>query len=263
MSLPRPKGAIQVAEIVAAAPGAGNPPLPILKGVTFGLEPGETLGVVGPSAAGKSSLARVIVGVWPTLRGAVRLDGSDIAHWNSEELGRHLGYLPQDVELFSGTVAQNIAKFQEIDTESVIGAARLAGCHELIQNLPQGYNTQIGDGGQALSGGQRQRIGLARALYGEPSVVVLDEPNSSLDSAGEEALLAALQHLKAANTTVVVITHKISILAAADKILVMADGAVQAFGAREAVLQRLVAPRVVAQTLGRAAGGGAVAAQHE
>ena len=243
MSLPRPEGALQISDLIAAAPGPNNPT--ILKGVSFNLEPGEIIGVVGPSAAGKSSLARVLVGVWPVLRGAVRLDGSDLSHWNSEELGRYVGYLPQDVELFAGTVAQNIARFQEIDTEAVIFAARLAGCHDLIQNLAHGYNTQIGEGGQALSGGQRQRIGLARALYGKPSLIVLDEPNANLDSAGEEALLAAVQNLKAMRTTVVIITHKINILAAVDKILIIADGSVQAFGAREAILQRLVGPRAV------------------
>ena len=243
MSLPRPLGALQIADLIASAPGPNNPP--ILKGVSFNLEPGEVVGVVGPSAAGKSSLARVLVGVWPVLRGTVRLDGSDLPHWNPEELGQYLGYLPQDVELFAGTIAQNIARFQEVDTEAVISAAELAGCHELIQRLAQGYNTQIGDGGQALSGGQRQRIGLARALYGSPSLIVLDEPNANLDAAGEEALLAAVQKLKATRTTVVIITHKINILAAVDKILIMADGSVQAFGVREAVLPRLVGPRVV------------------
>jgi ATP-binding cassette subfamily C protein len=244
MSLPRPQGVLQVSDLIACAPGPNNPP--ILKGVTFNLEAGEIIGVVGPSAAGKSSLARVLVGVWPVLRGAVRLDGSDLAHWNADELGPYVGYLPQDVELFSGTIAQNIARFQEIDTEQVILAARLAGCHELIQHLAQGYNTQIGEGGQALSGGQRQRIGLARALYGKPSFIVLDEPNANLDSAGEEALLAAVQNLRMMKTTVVIVTHKINILTAVDKILIMADGAVQAFGAREAILQRLAGPRVVA-----------------
>ena len=244
MSLPRPQGVLQISELIASAPGPNNPP--ILKGVTFSLGTGEVVGVVGPSAAGKSSLARVLVGVWPVLRGSVRLDGSDLSHWNSEELGRYIGYLPQDIELFSGTIAQNIARFQDIDTEQVIFAGRLAGCHEMIQHLPNGYNTQIGEGGQALSGGQRQRIGLARALYGKPSLVVLDEPNANLDSAGEEALLAAVHNLRAMKTTVVIITHKINILAGVDKILIMADGSAQAFGEREVVLQRLIGPRVVA-----------------
>jgi ATP-binding cassette, subfamily C, bacterial len=243
MSLPRPKGALQIADLIAAAPGPGNSP--ILKGISFNLEPGEIMGVVGPSAAGKSSLARVLVGVWPALRGAVRLDGSDLSHWNSEELGRYVGYLPQDVELFAGTVAPNIARFQDIETESVISAAQLAGCHNLIQGMAQGYNTQIGEGGQALSGGQRQRIGLARALYGNPSMIVLDEPNANLDTAGEEALLAAIQKLKAVGTTVAIITHKINVLAGVDKILLMAEGTVQAFGTRETILPRLIGPRAV------------------
>jgi ATP-binding cassette subfamily C protein len=243
MSLPRPAGNVHISELIASAPGPNNSP--ILKGVTFNLDAGDILGVVGPSAAGKSSLARVLVGVWPALRGSVRIDGSDLSHWNPEELGQYIGYLPQDVELFSGTIAQNIARFQEIDSEQVIFAATLAGCHELIQHLPKGYNTQIGDGGQALSGGQRQRIGLARALYGNPSFIILDEPNANLDSAGEEALLRAIQNLKAVMTTVVIITHKINILAAVDKILIMTDGAVQAFGAQDVILPRLTGPRVV------------------
>jgi ATP-binding cassette, subfamily C, bacterial len=246
MSLPRPEGTLQVADLIVAAPGPGNPP--ILKGVSFNLEPGEVIGVVGPSAAGKSSLARALVGVWPALRGDARLDGSDLSHWNSEELGRHIGYLPQDVELFAGTVAQNIARFQDIDTESVIFAAQLAGCHGLIQRLAHGYNSQIGEGGQTLSGGQRQRIALARALYGNPSLIVLDEPNANLDTAGEEALLAAIQKLKATRTTVVIISHKINVLAGVDKIPIMADGTVQAFGTREAILPRLIGPRAVPST---------------
>ncbi len=244
MSLPAPLGALKVSDLIASAPGKKSGPA-ILKGVSFNLEAGEVIGVVGPSAAGKSSLARVIVGVWPILRGTVRLDGSDLSHWNPEQLGRYVGYLPQDVELFAGTVAQNIARFQEIDSDSVIFAAQLAGCQELIQHLPDGFNTQVGDGGEALSGGQRQRIGLARALYGKPSLVVLDEPNANLDAAGEDALLKAVQTLKSLQTTVVIITHKINILAGADKILIMNDGAVQAFGTRDAILQRLMGPRVV------------------
>ncbi|QBR70820.1 type I secretion system permease/ATPase [Beijerinckiaceae bacterium] len=243
MSLPRPLGALQVSDLVASAPGNRNPP--ILKGISFSLSAGQVMGVVGPSAAGKSSLARAIVGVWPVLRGSVRLDGSDLSHWDPEELGRYVGYLPQDVELFVGTVAQNIARFQEADSEAILFAAHLAGCQELIQQLPDGFNTQIGDGGQALSGGQRQRIGLARALYGKPSLVVLDEPNANLDAAGEDALLRAVQTLKSLQITVVIITHKISILTGADKILVMSDGTVQAYGTRDAILQRLMGPRVV------------------
>jgi ATP-binding cassette subfamily C protein len=242
MSLPRPSGALNVEGIVAAAPGQKTP---ILRGVTFALTAGEVIGVVGPSAAGKSSLARVLVGVWPFAAGTVRLDGSDLTHWDPEELGQYIGYLPQDVELFAGTVAQNIARFNQVDNEHVLAAAELAGCHEMIQLLPEGYNTQIGEGGQALSGGQRQRIGLARALYGKPSLVVLDEPNANLDAAGEEALLQAIHRLKSLGTTVAIVTHKVNVLAAADKILIMNAGTVQAFGARDEILARLAGPRVV------------------
>lgn len=242
MSLPRPRGLLQVSELIAGAPGGRQP---ILLGVSFELEAGEIVGIVGPSAAGKSSLVRVLAGIWPAMRGSVRLDGSELNHWDPEELGRHVGYLPQDIELFSGTVAENIARFQALDTNAIIAAAQLAGCHELIQQLPLGYNTPLGEGGQSLSGGQKQRVGLARALYDSPSFVILDEPNSNLDGAGEEALLAAVQRLREHKTTVVIVTHKINILAAVDKILIMASGAVQAFGRREVILQQLTGPRVV------------------
>jgi len=242
MSLPRPRGAVLVKDLIAGAPS--NPQTIILKGINFELAPGEVIGVIGPSAAGKSSLARTLVGVWPVLRGAVRLDGGDIAHWDPQELGQYIGYLPQDVELFAGSVAHNIARFQDGEPEAVIAAATLSGCHELIQHLADGYNTQIGEGGHTLSGGQRQRLALARALYGEPSFVVLDEPNANLDAAGEEALLRSIQKLKAQQTTVVIISHKVNILTAVDKILVMADGAVQTFGPRDAILQRLIASPV-------------------
>lgn len=243
ISLPRPKGSIGVDNVIAAPPGQDKA---VLRGVSFALNAGEILGVVGPSAAGKSSLARVLVGVWPIAAGAVRLDGSQIAHWDSQELGRYIGYLPQDVELFPGTVAQNIARFQDVEDESVIAAARLAGCHEMIQGLSQGYNTQIGEQGAILSGGQRQRIGLARALHGQPSFIVLDEPNASLDAAGEAALLDALGELKALGTTIVIISHKLNVLGVADKILLINAGVVQGFGNRDEVLSKLVTPRIVA-----------------
>jgi ATP-binding cassette subfamily C protein len=242
MDLPKPTGAVHVQDLYAAAPGAKNF---VLQGVSFALAPGELLGIIGPSAAGKSSLARVLMGIWPVMRGAVRLDGNDLHHWDPQKLGQHIGYLPQDVELFSGSIAENIARFQKIDSEAILKAATLAGCHSMIQQMPDGYNTQIGDGGQSLSGGQRQRIGLARALYGTPSLVVLDEPNASLDSAGEEALLEALKAMRAEGVTLIIITHKINALAVADRILVLADGQVKSFGPRDEVLGKLVAPRVV------------------
>jgi len=243
MALPRPNGALAVDSILVAAPGQREA---ILRGVSFALSPGEVLCIVGPSAAGKSTLARAIVGIWVPAQGAVRLDGADLSHWDSQQLGQHIGYLPQDVELFVGTVAQNIGRFQEnIDPTQVIAAAEQAGCHELIQLLSDGYNTQIGEGGKALSGGQRQRIALARALYGDPNLVVLDEPNSNLDAAGEEALLGAIHGLKARKKTVILITHKVNILAAADKILVMSLGTVQGFGPRDEVLTKLLGPRIV------------------
>lgn len=243
MKLPQPKGALAVEGVVVAAPGQREA---ILRGVSFSLSPGEALCVVGPSAAGKSTLARLIVGIWPAGQGAVRLDGAALPDWDPQQLGRHIGYLPQDVELFVGSVAQNISRFQEdVSPEKVIAAAQQAGCHDLVQHLGQGYNTQIGEGGQSLSGGQRQRIALARALYGNPSLVVLDEPNSNLDAAGEEALLRAIHGLKARGQTVVLITHKVNILAAADKILVMSNGVVEGFGPRDEILARLLGPRVV------------------
>ncbi len=243
MSLPKPLGTVSVENVLAAAPGQR---VPILRGVNFVLPAGEVLCVVGPSGAGKTTLARVLTGIWPIANGALRLDGYDLSQWDPQELGRHIGYLPQDVELFAGTVAQNISRFQdEADPEEIIAASMLAGCHEVIQQMADGYNTQIGDGGQALSGGQRQRVALARALYGKPSLVVLDEPNSNLDSAGEDALTQAIRVLKTQGTTVVLITHKINILATADKILVMAGGVVQSYGPRDEILSRLAGPRAV------------------
>jgi len=242
MRLPDPKGDLSVENLIIRVPGRD---VPVLKGVSFGIQAGTVLGIIGPSAAGKSSLARALVGVWPAAAGAVRLDGSDLTHWDSEELGKFLGYLPQDVELFAGTIAENIARFGEIDEAAIVRAAQLAGVHEMIQRLPDGYNTQIGDSGQVLSGGQRQRVGLARALYGLPPILVLDEPNASLDAAGEQALMSAIRQLKEIGRTVVIISHKTNSLTLCDAILVLADGAVQAFGPRDEVLARVLGPRIV------------------
>jgi len=242
MNLPRPAGQIEAENLVVGAPGKAQA---ILQGVSFRLAPGTIVGVVGPSAAGKSSLARAVTGVWPIARGALRIDGSEISHWDPQALGRHIGYLPQDVELFAGTVAQNIARFDMIDEEAVIAVAKKAGCHELIQGLADGYNTQIGIGGHALSGGQRQRIALARAMYGNPSFIVLDEPNASLDAAGEEALMRAVQELKQMGTTIMIVTHKVNILTAVDAVLVMNAGTVQAYGPRDQILGQVAGPRSV------------------
>ena len=243
MSLPAPKGVLSVEQLVAAPPGVQKP---VLRNITFDLAAGDSVGVLGPSGAGKSTLARMLVGVWPYLHGAIRLDGTELPHWNSDELGKHIGYLPQDVELFAGTIAENISRFaDDVDHEAVIAAAQNAGVHEMIQKLPSGYNTEIGDGGQALSGGQRQRVGLARAIYDNPPLIVLDEPNANLDTAGEAALLQALKNLKEAGKTVVLVTHKANIISGVDKLLVLADGAVQMFGPRDEVMARLSNPRVV------------------
>ena len=242
MKLPNPEGHLSVQNIIVAPPGGQRA---VLAGVSFALPAGSTLGIIGPSAAGKSSLARAIVGVWPVRAGDIRIDGAALSHWDNEQLGRHIGYLPQDVELFSGTIAENIARFQAIDEKMVIAAAQMAGVHAMIQVMPEGYNTQIGDGGQSLSGGQRQRIGLARALYGMPTLVILDEPNASLDADGEAALLGTLQSLKAANRTVILITHKTNILSVMDKILVLNQGAMQGFGDRDEIFAKLLSPRIV------------------
>jgi ATP-binding cassette, subfamily C, bacterial exporter for protease/lipase len=233
MPLPAPRGSLQVESVVATAPG-GN--LPILKGVAFGLQPGEVLAVIGPSASGKTTLARMLVGLWPSLGGKVRLDGADVYAWDKSELGPHVGYLPQDVELFEGTIAENIARFGEVEQAKVEAAAKAVGLHDLIMELPEGYESPIGLEGAMLSGGQRQRVALARAIYGDPVFVVLDEPNSSLDEAGDAALAAAILHAKARGTTFVVMTHRASIFPVVDKILVLRDGQVQAFGPRDEVL---------------------------
>jgi ABC-type protease/lipase transport system fused ATPase/permease subunit len=200
---------------------------------------GTVVAVVGPSAAGKSTLARTLVGAWTPLSGEVRLDGAELGQWEREELGAAIGYLPQDVELFDGTVAQNIARFGEADSAKIVAAARKAGVHEMILRLPAGYDTPIGEGGVVLSGGQRQRLALARALYGDPALVVLDEPNANLDEAGDEALVTALRELKKEKRTVFVMTHRAHILAAADAVAVLSGGQLAAHGPREGVMRAL------------------------
>ncbi len=226
----------------------------ILKGVSFTLEPGEFLGVIGPSGSGKSTLARLLTGVWSPQAGAVRLDGAEIGQWDPAILGRQIGYLPQDVELFPGTVAENIARLGEVDDAAVIEAGRAAGVHALVLGLPDGYGTEIGINGENLSGGQRQRIALARALYRNPRLVILDEPNANLDADGEQALVATLDQLKQGGATVIMICHRPSLLARADKLLVLREGSVAAFGAREEILAKLapVVPVSQGERRGRA-----------
>lgn len=236
MSLPAPRGDVSVEAITAAPPGSQNA---VLKNVTFALNAGDTLGIIGPSGSGKSSLARLLVGVWPSAMGTVRIDGADVYRWNKDELGPSMGYLPQDIELFAGTISENIARFGDVDPEKVIKAAQMAGVHEMILHFPQGYDTPIGDAGSGLSGGQKQRLGLARALYGDPTVVVLDEPNSNLDDAGEAALTRAIMAMRKAGSTVVIISHRPSILQTTNKLLLMRDGMVQAFGPTDQVLKAL------------------------
>jgi PrtD family type I secretion system ABC transporter len=236
MELPEPKGFLSVEGASIAPPGA---PAPTLRNATFRMEPGSVLGIVGPSAAGKSSMLRGLVGVWPVVGGAIRLDGFDLAQWNPQQLGRHVGYLPQDIELFSGTVAQNIARFTEYQADEVIQAATLTGVHEMIQGLPNGYDTPIGEVGASLSGGQRQRIALARAVFRQPALLVLDEPNASLDAEGENALLNAILHLKSQGKTIVFATHKPSLLSVADGIMVINGGVVADLGKRDEMLAKL------------------------
>ncbi|MBT9263339.1 type I secretion system permease/ATPase [Pseudomonas sp. MG-9] len=250
MKLQRPLGMISVEHLHAGAPGMTQA---ILHGPNFSLSPGESLGIIGPSASGKSTLARLLVGIWPSLSGKVRLDGVDVYLWNKQELGPWLGYLPQDVELFEGTIADNIARFGDVDSDAVIVAAKRAGVHDMILRFARGYDTTLDVDGNPLSGGQRQRIGLARALYGEPSVIVLDEPNANLDDAGEKALIEVLEDLKQRHCTTVLISHRPSILGTVDKVLMLREGSTQLFGPREEVFAALrqtsVLPTVGAPTL--------------
>ncbi|RML70304.1 ABC transporter ATP-binding protein [Pseudomonas syringae pv. syringae] len=236
MPLPAPRGQISAEQVSAAPPGKTSP---TIQQVSFQLQAGEVLGVLGASGSGKSTLARVLVGVWPALGGTVRLDGADMHRWDREALGPYIGYLPQDIELFGGSVAENIARFREGDASAVVAAAQLAGVHELILRLPQGYDTRLGDDGAGLSGGQKQRVALARALYGDPRLVVLDEPNSNLDAAGEAALTQAIAELKSRGCTVVLVTHRTQSLNQTDRLLVLSEGRMQAFGATAQVLQAL------------------------
>lgn len=236
MPLPPPKGNLSVEAVVAAAPGSQ---VPIIRGVNFAVPAGKAVAIVGPSASGKSTLARLLVGIWPAASGKVRLDGADIYPWHKTELGPYLGYLPQGVELFDGSIAENIARFGEIDMEKIEAAAKAVGIHDLIMSFPEGYSTRIGEDGCFLSGGQRQRVGLARAIYGNPRFLVLDEPNSSLDEMGERYLVQTILNLKAQGSTVIVITHRTNILAAVDLMLILRDGAVQAYGPRDEVLAAL------------------------
>ncbi|RAW91192.1 type I secretion system permease/ATPase [Photorhabdus laumondii] len=237
MSLPAPKGNLAVDKVSAAPPGRNSKV--VLQDISFSLDAGDVMGLIGPSASGKSTLARLLVGIWSTQEGVVRLDNADIYQWNKDELGSSIGYLPQDIELFGGTIAENIARFNEVEPEKVVQAAKKAGVHELILALDKGYDTVIGAGGVGLSGGQKQRIGLARALYDEPSLVVLDEPNSSLDEAGERALNEAISQLKAQGKTVIVITHRTSLLSQTNKILLLVQGKMKMFGSSQQVMAAL------------------------
>ncbi len=236
MQLPDPRGVLSAEAASIMPPGAQTP---TMRQASFRIDAGTAVAIVGPSAAGKSSLLRGIVGVWPCAAGVIRLDGYDIKQWDPEKLGRHIGYLPQDIELFQGTVAQNIARFTDFQAQEVIEAATLAGVHEMIQGLANGYDTPIGEGGASLSGGQRQRLALARAVFRMPALLVLDEPNASLDQLGEVALMQAMQQLKAAKRTVVFATHKVNLLAQSDFIMVINQGVIADFGERDAMLAKL------------------------
>jgi len=246
MSLPAPEGHVLVENLIVSAPGSKAP---ILRNVSFAVPAGSVVGVIGPSASGKSTLARALLGVWAPQHGVVRLDGADINNWDKRELGPYVGYLPQDIELFEGSISENIARFREVDPEKVIQAAKTAGVHEMILQLQEGYDTVIGTAGVNLSGGQRQRIGLARAIYGNPRLIILDEPNSNLDDVGERALALAIQQLKATGATVFIITHRTSILAQLDRLLVLSNGAIALYGPREKVMAELNKQQASAQKI--------------
>ncbi|KLJ14409.1 type I secretion system permease/ATPase [Pseudomonas juntendi] len=247
MPLPAPEGHIQVENLIVAPPGAKAP---VLRSISFVAPAGSIVGIVGPSAAGKSTLVRALMGIWPPQHGVVRLDGADIASWDKQALGPYVGYLPQDIELFEGSISENIARFDKVDPEKVVQAAQMAGVHEMILMLPDGYDTVIGSEGVNLSGGQRQRIGLARAIYGNPRLIVLDEPNSNLDDVGERALGVALQKLKETGATVFIVSHRPNILTRLDRILVMAGGTISLYGERDRVIAELAAQQAKLQQRG-------------
>ena len=236
MNLPRPQGYIAFEGVYAGAPGSTKP---IIKNITFDIEPGDVLGVIGPSASGKSTLAKVMVGIWASAPNCARIDGADVFRWNKDELGPAIGYMPQDIEVFPGTISENIARFTDFESEDVIAAAKSAGIHDMVLHMPEGYDTRIGDGGMGLSGGQKQRIALARAFYGKPSIVVLDEPNSNLDDAGEAALIAGIRELQARKATVVIVTHRMPILQITNKLLLLQDGVNRLFGPTTEVMKKL------------------------
>lgn len=243
MLLPDPVGRIQLENAVVTPPGCK---VPVIKGINLVIEKGDIVGVIGPSGAGKSTLARAILGIWPTSNGAIRLDGAEIFHWDREHLGNFIGYLPQDIELFDGTISENIARFGDLNPEKVVAAAKMADVHDLILRLPEGYDTVIGVSSGNLSGGQRQRIGLARALYGNPVLVILDEPNSNLDEQGEVALEKALLQLKQLKSTVLIITHRNNALSKVDKLLILKDGALAVYGPKDQVVAHLQQQAAVA-----------------
>jgi len=244
MALPAPAGFLSVEGVIAGPPRSS---LQIIRGVSFRVASGGSLAIVGPSASGKTTLARLLVGIWPAMQGKVRLDGNDIYQWDKDELGQYVGYLPQSIELFEGTIAENVARFDEPDMEKVREACCMVGLDAFIEQLPMGYNTEIGDDGSFLSGGERQRVALARAVYGMPKFVVLDEPNASLDEAGDAALLKAIMQLRLQGTTVIVITHRLNILGAIEYMLVLVDGQVQRFGTCQEVLAALQSPTAASQ----------------
>ncbi|SFH57535.1 ATP-binding cassette, subfamily C, EexD [Pseudomonas syringae] len=244
MALPDPEGHIQVENLVVTPPGGKNP---VIRNISFVTPAGTIVGIVGPSAAGKSTLVRALLGIWPAQHGTVRLDGADISAWDKQKLGPHLGYLPQDIELFEGSISDNIARFAKVDPDKVVLAARTAGVHEMILQLPDGYDTVIGSDGVNLSGGQRQRIGLARAIYGSPRLIVLDEPNSNLDEVGERALSMALQLIKESGATVFIVSHRPNILSRLDRVMVMNAGTITLYGARDQVIAELAQQQAKAQ----------------